>query len=323
MGQDPLYILAGTPGDTTNGGSLGDFHLQATSPARNRGDATFLPNDTIDINNNGNKTEPLPLDLDSLLRVSACDVDLGAYEYQSIWGLNNTIDSTLCYNGSVTLYGNGDSLQWYSDAGLTNLVAAGDTLVNTSTGGNFIYYVTDSTINCPRQITDTAVLTIHALPTPNLGSDTTICDDDSLILFGGNFSSYLWHDSSTDSTWLLDANLTGTGTFTYTVLVTDSNGCQRADSITVEVTTCTGIDEFGNAFSVTASPNPTSGNFLIRLNQQVKQMSIRVLDVQGRVVYDQQHRSNRANLVLNQDAGLYLVHVQTPRFTEVIQIVIK
>jgi len=65
---DPKYV------SSTN------FRLQTGSPSINSGDALCLPPDMADINRNGNKTERLPLDLDSHARILSGRVDRGAYE---------------------------------------------------------------------------------------------------------------------------------------------------------------------------------------------------------------------------------------------------
>ena len=58
----------------------GDFHLQSTSPCINAGSNSLLPNDEGDLNENGNTSEKLPVDLDGEDRIIGTRVDMGAYE---------------------------------------------------------------------------------------------------------------------------------------------------------------------------------------------------------------------------------------------------
>lgn len=58
----------------------GDYRLAAGSPAIDAGDQTLLPADGADVDDNGDITEKLPIDLDGQPRVQCGDVDLGAYE---------------------------------------------------------------------------------------------------------------------------------------------------------------------------------------------------------------------------------------------------
>jgi hypothetical protein len=58
----------------------GDYHLMPTSPCIDKGSQALLPPDVLDLNTNGNITEPLPVDLGGDVRVLALQVDMGAYE---------------------------------------------------------------------------------------------------------------------------------------------------------------------------------------------------------------------------------------------------
>lgn len=57
-----------------------DLRLQTGSPAIDFGLSSLLPPDTADLDEDGNITEPLPLDLDDTPRVEGASVDLGPYE---------------------------------------------------------------------------------------------------------------------------------------------------------------------------------------------------------------------------------------------------
>ena len=64
-------------------------------------------------------------------------------------------------------------------------------------------------------------------PILSLGNDTSICPGTSVIFNAGNFSSYLWQDSSTLSSF------EATDPGNYSVIVSDTNGCIQADGIAV------------------------------------------------------------------------------------------
>lgn len=63
----------------------------------------------------------------------------------------------------------------------------------------------------------------------NLGVDTAFCTGDSVVLYGGSYSTYLWSDGSTAST--LAAHIVGQ----YWLRVTDHYDCPSSDTINVSV----------------------------------------------------------------------------------------
>ena len=64
--------------------AAGDLSLQILSPAVEAGDGTLLPVDIVDLDQDGNTGETIPLDLAGESRVKCNRVDLGAYENQDM-----------------------------------------------------------------------------------------------------------------------------------------------------------------------------------------------------------------------------------------------
>jgi hypothetical protein len=79
INQDPLIV---NPGTWTLGDEYiaGDLHLQGWSPCIDQGNNSLLPNDEGDLDQDGNTSEQLPVDLDQLDRIVGTSVDMGAYE---------------------------------------------------------------------------------------------------------------------------------------------------------------------------------------------------------------------------------------------------
>ena len=80
-------------------------------------------------------------------------------------------------------------------------------------------------------------LTVNPVPLPNLGKDRGICIGDTLTLDPGNFTSYLWHDGSTDRPF----RTTRVGV--YSVTVSNIFGCIGSDTLIVP-----GIDDLPRDF---------------------------------------------------------------------------
>lgn len=84
-GANPLFIDADGL-DNEYGTEDDNPRLSDASPARDAGANTFLPQDQFDLDEDGNTTEVLPLDLDGLRRIVNGTADIGAYEWQRLAG---------------------------------------------------------------------------------------------------------------------------------------------------------------------------------------------------------------------------------------------
>jgi gliding motility-associated-like protein len=85
-------------------------------------------------------------------------------------------------------------------------------------------------------------LTVPDRPKPNFGSNTLLCAGDTVLLNPGVFSYYLWQDSSTSPYF----KVTTAGT--YWVKVTDENGCEAADTVSINEVYCS-VVKIPNAFT--------------------------------------------------------------------------
>ncbi len=96
IGIDPLFVR-----DPAND-DYGDLRLRAGSPAIDQGDSGLVPEDTLDLDRDGNAAEPVPLDLGGNARVvgGAVAVDMGAYEYFALWGIPGDLNNDYSVNSS-------------------------------------------------------------------------------------------------------------------------------------------------------------------------------------------------------------------------------
>ena len=113
----------------------------------------------------------------------------------------------------------------------TYLWSSGETTqsIDKDVAGEYSVIFTDAN-NCIGY--DTVVLVVNPLPTPDLGLDITMCSKAPNTIFdAGVYSSYLW--SSGETTQTISKN---TGD-TYTLEVTDANGCKGTDAVDLIVIT--------------------------------------------------------------------------------------
>jgi len=142
-------------------------------------------------------------------------------------------DADICPGDQIQLSAsNGISYSWNPTLGLSNANIANP---YASPGSPTSYTVTIVDAN---GCTNTGIVNIGLLTPPSVdaGIDITLYKGESTQLNGLGGSSYLW----TPSIWLSDPNVanplsTPLDTITYVLLVTDANGCQNTDSMTIYV----------------------------------------------------------------------------------------
>ena len=82
--------------------------------------------------------------------------------------------------------------------------------------------------SCLASAADTIIVSQFATPIVSLGNDTLLCRDQSLLLHAtAGFASYRWQDGSNQTGFTVKVD------GQYSVLVTDANGCQAADTVSV------------------------------------------------------------------------------------------
>ncbi len=126
------------------------------------------------------------------------------------------------------------TVNWYDDAGLTNLVATGNTYTPGITSGSITYYVTaENTGGTTCLSAPTLVdVTFNAAPTVVANATaTTVCENENVTLTGSGATTYQWDNGVTDAVAFV-----ATATTTYTVVGTDAIGCTGTDSVTITVT---------------------------------------------------------------------------------------
>jgi gliding motility-associated-like protein len=140
-------------------------------------------------------------------------------------GGNSTV--SICSNGTAFTFT--DSLSGTPDLGGAWTPAISGTLFDPAinTSGTYTYTVTGAG-GC-LDATATITVSVNATPAVNLGSTTSFCEGDSLLLDAGNSgSSYLWSPGG-ETSQTVSVSLIGT----YTVNVTSSAGCLGTGSISV------------------------------------------------------------------------------------------
>ncbi len=150
------------------------------------------------------------------------------------------------------------TINWYSDAGLTNLVQGNSSTYSPSVpaGTTVTYYVNAESNGCVSPL-DSATATLNPFPAA-IATNAAIglmCTGNTLYLISSGGSSYSWTGPNSFSSNLQNIAINNSTTVLsgiYTVTVTDDNGCVASDTTSVliyqtplpvivsDIATCTG-----------------------------------------------------------------------------------
>ena len=209
-----------------------------------------------------------------------------------------------CGGTAMLNAGNMGSTYMWSNASTTQTITV-------SASGTYIVVVTN--INgCTGS--DTALVTINSIPAVTASaSSVVVCVDDATVSLTGTPSGVVWSGPGvTGST--LSPTSAGVGLHTAIYSYTDGNGCEGITSVNVQVNACVGLAENILANGVSVYPNPNNGSFTLGVNANVAELTIKITDMQGRVVYASVDKNVNAGFVKQisldtQSSGMYLMHI--------------
>lgn len=211
----------------------------------------------------------------------------------------------LCFgdNGQAAVLASGGT------PGYTYLWSNGDTTTSvTGPAGAYTVTVTDAqgcasidsaTIAQPSAILPTISSTLESAPGANDGTATASPT-------GGTAPyTYLWSNGGTTAT------ISNLPVGSYSVTVTDANGCTATDSTSV----ITGISGNPGISKFVAYPSPNNGIFQVEFQAEALQdISLEVTDIAGKLVYQtaftQTAGFQQVVNLKNQSAGMYFVRIR-------------
>lgn len=239
--------------------------------------------------------------------------------------VNLGADVTLCASESTTLdAGAGFSYLW-------NTTETTQTITVDSTGtgvGTATYYVDITDANtCTNS--DTINVTFLAEPVVNiLGSDTVKYTHSTTLDAGNGFASYLWSNGWTSQSLVFGGStLNNNANNTYSIIVTDANGCYGYDTITFFVIDDTGLGEIALDAKVGVTPNPNNGKFQLTIDGYSGSLNMSIIDLSGKVIYSEDLNVNGSfskDFEMNSIAkGVYYVKLSSPNGVKVGKLIVQ
>lgn len=226
--------------------------------------------------------------------------------------VNAGSDIEICNDGTnISLSGAGNATTYTWDNGVTNGIAFVPALGTTT----FTVIGQNSVTGC--QNTDMINVTVNAVPSITLSSyDEIIGNDGSITLIINSGNAPYTYDWSNDGIGDNNDNndLTNVAGGTYTVILTDGNGCTTSSTATVN--SQVGIEELDGMYNV--YPNPTNGILNLTLEGS---FTYSLSDLLGKVVHTGSGINHATINMLPFENGAYLITLQLQNKIKTIQIV--
>ncbi len=204
----------------------------------------------------------------------------------------------------------GDSVYFVADMGydsyLWSDMSTNDSLLVETMGmanGDYAYYLDMELKGC--LASDTMTLTIGDLEL-DLGSDTTLCLNQNIVLTPGAFDAYDWNTGQTTASIQMGP-FTAAGQQEIIVEVMQSN-CVGSDTLLLTIDNCLGVESVESE-EINLYPNPSNGYFHIESTTPIK--SVNVVAMTGQIVKAITVPDQNILDITDVSDGVYLLEMET------------
>lgn len=193
-------------------------------------------------------------------------------------------------------------------------------------GTKTIRLLTTSAFGCMDSIT--TLIQVNPNPVVYLGKDTTLFDNQSIILDAGpGYDSYLWSDNGTSRTITIDTNGIGLNTRLFWVKVI-KDGCEGYDSINITFQKHVNVPENITHSNIRVYPNPARETIHIETGFTHEDLSISLNDLNGKCLKTIRINGSDQRNIYHLDLsdlseGLYILNITGSRISTVKRIIIN
>ena len=171
--------------------------------------------------------------------------------------------------------------------------------INTSLAGNYYVTVTDNA-NCSSTSNHIAV---GVYPAPSVSVSV---NGDTLNAF--NAVAYQWYFNNAEILNATASTYIATQPGSYTVQVTDTNGCTALSNQLQVVTAITEFRIQNSEFRIYPNPN-TNGSWQLEVSNELVGKEVEVTDVTGKAIWKSEIRNRKSEIQLSIAAGVYLLKI--------------
>ena len=241
---------------------------------------------------------------------------------------------SVCFGSSTQLFalaGGGSGMYTYSWTSTPSgfFSSEANPIVSLNTATTFHLTVNDGF----NLVSGNVPVSVYPLPVIHLGpSDTTVCIYDTLLLDAGNpGSEYSWSNGDHSQSILISSTGIGFDVQSYTVTVTNANGCVDSASITVIFSfgACTGVVESADAMGCFVFPNPSQGVFRVAGLPPNENVEITLISLCGTKIADWTVRTGKLSTLPQEfradylPGGIYFLFLKSKTFSGVCKVIIR
>jgi uncharacterized surface protein with fasciclin (FAS1) repeats len=259
--------------------------------------------------------------MDSLMCMDTLEVSVNEPAPIQLFAFANDVNCNGEDNGSIVVTSEGGTgVITYDLGGVTNVDGNFEGL----DAGPYTVFATDANgceadIDATVEEPDAIVITVDATENPDNAPNGSI---DVSVTGGTGDLTYAWegpNETAYDTEDLSGLEEAGT----YTLTVTDENGCSESEVVTL---TDVSITEAGGALGISLMPNPSNGQVILELNRLVDGAIVEVFDGAGRRVFRQEGMTLSGKVQMDFSAlsdGVYQVRLTADQASVIEQLMIR
>lgn len=227
---------------------------------------------------------------------------------------------SICEGEGTTISANGGTdYTWNPPLGLSSTTGSPVTASPTVT----TTYTVEGNTTCGPATANITITVTEAPPTPIIYQQGNVL---STTVSGG--SSVQWYLNGSPIAGATSANYTISENGTYTVVITNGNGCSSSSAATNAELDTSGLEENNLGFGYLLFPNPTHGEFKLTVYGLTEAVNFKIYDVLGKEINLNKETSISSNSTLNFDLtgyseGVYFISFSTIKGTIIEKIVLQ